>query len=170
MTAVYRQLNLTRSTVAVSTTTRSVPIDVIFAAVSFRVDRSVRTSRCILKDGDRFLLAVHNNRRPEHFGKWGLVGGRMDLGEDPEATVRREVVEELDVVVTALDLVGDYEYRGWHRVFGTEVQGAVLRVDPREILEIAWHTREQVRSLRERALLHTGFEDQAIDDYLRMLG
>ena len=139
-----------------------------FAAVSgSHIARPVRTSRCVLKHGDRFLLAIHNNRRPENIGKWGLVGGRMDQGEDPLATVRREIAEELDLIVQALALVGDYEYQGWHRVFGAQVEAAVVRVDPNEILEVAWHTRAQVQSLRKRGLLHTGFEDQAIDDYLR---
>ena len=51
------------------------------------------------------ILLQH--RRFPH-GKWGLPGGLMELGESTEDTARREVLEETELVVGDLDLVGVY--------------------------------------------------------------
>jgi len=42
------------------------------------------------------------------YGKWGLPGGLMELGESPEDTVRREVWEENGLRIGILSLFGVY--------------------------------------------------------------
>lgn len=129
------------------------------------------TARCILKSGDRFLLAVHHNRRPEKRGKWSLPGGRVERGEDPEVTARRELDEELEVRLGALLEVGDYRYNGrMHKVFGTEFSGEILTFDQMEIVEIGWHRLEDVHAFEREGKLHTGFEHTAIREFTRLLG
>ena len=79
----------------------------------------IKTVRCVIATGDKFLLAIHNNGLPINHRRWGLVGGRVDRGEAPEAAVRREVREELYIDIGELTEVGDFRYKGaWHRVFG----------------------------------------------------
>lgn len=52
------------------------------------------TSAVIIKDGQILLL----KRKEEPFlGKWDLPGGYMNAGEMPEASVKREIKEELGV-------------------------------------------------------------------------
>lgn len=51
--------------------------------------------------GDVVLLM---NERDE----WELPGGRIDIGESPRACVEREIREELDVAVTAGELLDSY--------------------------------------------------------------
>ena len=53
----------------------------------------------VVRTEDQVLLA-YNDR-----DEWELLGGRLEPGEDPEATVVREVVEESGLVVTAGSLL-----------------------------------------------------------------
>lgn len=44
-------------------------------------------------------------QRTEPYGKWGLPGGLMELGESPEETACREVYEETGIKVKNLRLI-----------------------------------------------------------------
>ncbi len=62
-----------------------------------------------IRDGDTLFLcrvggvAVHDGHvllhRSEHDDFWALPGGRMEVGETIEQTLKREMLEELDAVV-----------------------------------------------------------------------
>ncbi|MGG2064500.1 MULTISPECIES: NUDIX hydrolase [unclassified Bacillus (in: firmicutes)] len=52
------------------------------------------------KDGEVLL-----QQRQEPYGKWGLLGGLMELGESPEETAYREVYEEAGIRVKNLQLI-----------------------------------------------------------------
>lgn len=56
----------------------------------------------IVRDGRILLL---RRLTPPEEGCWGLPGGKIDLFETAEAAMRREVVEELGIVVGAADLL-----------------------------------------------------------------
>ncbi|MFX3625156.1 MAG: NUDIX hydrolase [Ectobacillus sp.] len=58
----------------------------------------------IVDEKDRILL----QQRKEPYGKWGLPGGLMELGESPEDTARREVLEETGICVNELKLMNVY--------------------------------------------------------------
>ncbi len=52
------------------------------------------------KDGEVLL-----QQRQEPYGKWGLLGGLMELRESPEETAYREVYEEAGIRVKNLQLI-----------------------------------------------------------------
>lgn len=52
-------------------------------------------------------------KRKYPYGKWGLPGGLMELGESTEETVRREVFEETGLQVGQLSLFGVYSGRNY---------------------------------------------------------
>jgi len=125
--------------------------------------RVLRTARCVLMDEERFLLVVHagagRHRRP----RWGLPGGHIDPGEAPHRAVCRELREELELEIGAVQFVDDYRSQGnWHRIFTATFQGGIERFDRNELLEIGWFGAEEVAELAERGVLHAGYEFDVI--------
>ncbi len=57
----------------------------------------------IIFRGTEVLLVKRG--RPPALGKWSIPGGLVELGESLEASVRREVLEEVGLEVKVIDLV-----------------------------------------------------------------
>ncbi len=57
----------------------------------------------IIFRGTEVLLVKRG--RPPALGKWSIPGGLVELGESLEASVRREVLEEVGLKVKVIDLV-----------------------------------------------------------------
>ena len=127
-----------------------------------------KTARCILWSGERFLLAVHHSYLPYKRGRWGLPGGRIEVGESAEAAARREVTEELGVELGELHDCGDYRYKGArHKVFGTRFDGAIVAFDHNELERIGWHSLDDVATFQRNGRLHAGFEHDAISRFMQ---
>ncbi|MGY6499158.1 MAG: NUDIX domain-containing protein [Microcella sp.] len=58
----------------------------------------------LILDSDGRLLVGHHTDT----GRWSLIGGAIDPGEEPESALRREVAEELGVEVASAELLGVY--------------------------------------------------------------
>ena len=99
----------------------------------------------IRDDEDRLLLA-RSPAWPQ--GRRSVLAGFVEPGESLEDAVRREVAEEVGLRVGSVEYAGSQPwpfpaslmvgFRGW--TFEPE-----LRLDPGEIAEAEWYTREQVR-------------------------
>ncbi|MGW2045377.1 (deoxy)nucleoside triphosphate pyrophosphohydrolase [Streptomyces sp. NPDC001858] len=64
-----------------------------------------------LLDGGR-LLAARRSAPPELAGRWELPGGKVEVGEAPEAALVRELREELGVEAQAVERVpGEWPLR-----------------------------------------------------------
>ena len=125
--------------------------------------RRIRTARCLLTDGDRHLLVVHAGAGRRHNPRWGLPGGHLDPGEDPEAAVRRELEEELELSVGNLEMIDDYSYKGTiHRVYTGLLPRPIERFDTSELLQIGWHTAHEIELFARRGALHAGYEHQVV--------
>ncbi|MDO8364567.1 MAG: CoA pyrophosphatase [Actinomycetota bacterium] len=92
--------------------------------------------------GASFLLCRRAAKLNNHGGQWALPGGRMDPGETPEDTARRELHEELGLDLGAEAVIGrldDYVTRSGYVMTpvvlwaGGEV---VLRPDPAEVAHV----------------------------------
>jgi NADH pyrophosphatase NudC (nudix superfamily) len=127
------------------------------------VSRRYRTARCILFRDDRYLLAVHASFRWSSRARWGLPGGQIEWGEAPASAVRRELAEELSVTVPDLLAVGAYPYkRSMHMVYGAELEGPIVSVDERELVEVRWFSQAEVQTLKADGALHADYELDAI--------
>jgi len=126
-----------------------------------------KTVRCILEKNGRYLLAQHNNRKPQNLGKWGLPGGHIDKGEDFLSTAKRETLEEFSILIENWQEIGDFVYdEALHKVFAGKYFGSDnLVFDKKEILNIAWFSYEDLLELEQNHSFHTGFELVAIRKY-----
>ena len=70
-------------------------------AVNYR--NPIPSIAAVITDDDGRLLLVKRSVEPE-VGLWCLPGGFMELGESPDETVRREVLEETGLTVEVGDI------------------------------------------------------------------
>ena len=61
---------------------------------------------CVIVKNKDGLILMQQRKHP--YGKWGLPGGLMELGESTEDTARREVFEESGLTIGGLKLIGVY--------------------------------------------------------------
>lgn len=124
-----------------------------------------RTARCILYRDDKFLLADHKGRqRPT---KWGLPGGHIEWREQPEDAARRELFEELNLYIGALEPVGDYLYKNrLHAIYAAESEADEFDLDMSELAAVRWFTEPEIEQLEQLGQLHAGYEHTAVRDYL----
>jgi 8-oxo-dGTP diphosphatase len=80
-------------------------------------------------DGKRVLL-VHRNRRAgdAHLGKYNGLGGKLEVGEDVVACLRREVFEESGLSCIELVLRGTISWPGFGKG-GEDWFGFIFRID-----------------------------------------
>lgn len=80
-----------------------------------------RLAIVLLVDGaGRLLLQLRDGYAPVSPNKWGLPGGHIELGEDPEPAARREVWEE-----TGLRLTGPLTLF-WHGLRPSSLQPGLV--------------------------------------------
>lgn len=128
-----------------------------------------KSARCLLVRDGRVLLVTHSNCSLPNRGKWALPGGRLEHGESPRRTLRRELHEELDLQIEELREIGRYVSRArWHRVYWAECAVGPASWDPAEIDEVRWFAPEDLVGLEAEDRLHYGFEAEVVADWRRM--
>jgi 8-oxo-dGTP pyrophosphatase MutT (NUDIX family) len=81
----------------------------------------LRGSIAIISRSGQYLIIERSDGRG-----WCFPGGLSRPGESPEATVRREVLEETGLVITSCRLLFDVDERITHtHVFAAEIEGNV---------------------------------------------
>lgn len=93
-------------------------------------------SVAIVRDGTVLLVRRAN---PPYAGFWTLPGGRLDTGESSEAAARREIAEELGLVLSELTpLTRLAATTGWRlQVFAANWPGGDVRPS-REVADWRW--------------------------------
>jgi 8-oxo-dGTP diphosphatase len=113
-----------------------------------RGEGTVKVTAGILSRDGRVLIAL---RKPgKHMGgKWEFPGGKIEQGETPEQSLRRELQEELEVRARVGELLCSVPYEGE----GISLELMVYRVDDfegtpvlREHQEIRWVMPRELRS------------------------
>lgn len=101
---------------------------------------------------------------PEH---WDFPGGKLEPNEEPFAGIEREVIEETNLKIKALKVVGVYEmeldYKGekiLHRftVYLTKVLSGKVKLS-HEHLEFKWATKKEILLLKIEPYIKLYFEE-----------
>lgn len=98
-----------------------------------------------ITDGERLLLAKNKN---SEYKNYGLISGFMEIGETPEDTVKREVMEEVGLTVKNIRYYKSQPWAFSESVligFFAEVNGNTEPIlDGKELSEAVWFTREEL--------------------------
>jgi NAD+ diphosphatase len=101
----------------------------------------------LVHDGDRVVLGRQAVWPP---GRFSILAGFVEPGESAEAAVAREVAEEVGLRVTDITYVGSQPWpfpQSLMLGFVARVEGDdALVLDPDEIEEARWFTRDELRS------------------------
>lgn len=114
--------------------------------LSWRIHRPITLGvrALILNEKEEFLLVRHT-----YIDGWYFPGGGVDKGESLEAAVKRELWEEVGVVLaTAPTLVGAYtflwEYKSDHVIFYTADKWTITSNKNMEIAEFGFFSRDAI--------------------------
>lgn len=93
-------------------------------------------------DGDRILLARNRHYRYPFFS---VLAGFVEPGENLEAAVHREILEEVGIAVKNVRYFGSQPWPFPNSLmigFVADYAGGEIHIDPSEILEAQWFTRD----------------------------
>ncbi|HWE64885.1 MAG TPA: NAD(+) diphosphatase [Chloroflexota bacterium] len=100
--------------------------------------------------GERLLL-TRGHQFPEGF--YGVLAGFVEAGESLEETVEREIQEEVGLTVTDVRYFGSQPWPFPHQLmigFTARWAAGEIRVDPQELADAAWFTRDTLPHIPPR--------------------
>ena len=104
-----------------------------------------------IKD-NKVLLARHTYGVGK--GKLIIPGGYVEVGETPQEAVKREFLEEVNIVIEPKDIIGiRFNAKDWYVVFSADYISGVAQSDEDENNEVVWmdidesQTRDDVPDL-----------------------
>ena len=90
----------------------------------------------VIRDG-KVLLARHTYGGGA--GKLIIPGGYVNVGETPQDALKREFVEETNIVVEPVDIIGiRFNMKDWYSAFRAEYVSGEAKSDNDENSEVVW--------------------------------
>jgi len=123
----------------------------------------------LIHNGDHVLLTKYAHAEYE---RYALVAGFVEIGEELEAAVRREVMEEVGLKVKNIRYYGSQPWGitgGLMAGFFAELDGdPTVELDTDELKEGSWLTKEEMPTVYEneksltRTMMHAWFVDKTV--------
>lgn len=109
----------------------------------------------VIRDG--MVLLVHNTKHGSM--RVEPPGGKVHPGEDPEDSLRREMLEEVGVNVTRMELLGSYDTDSPEGPFTVmtylcnDTEGEPVLKEPEKITGLGWYSYAALKRLEEERVL-----------------
>lgn len=113
-------------------------------------------SRVIISKGERVLLGLRSSKTEK--GKWNIIGGKIDAGEDLHSAASREVKEEIGFLLEKLEYI-------FTDTFGEWISHYFIASLPADA-EVVPDTEHSVLSLFTRAEIEAMESQIAFNHYL----
>ena len=69
----------------------------------------------VIKNGDKYLITQRGDEK--NYGKWEFPGGKVKENEHPFDSIKRELLEELELSVVPLKILTTYNYQKFNLIF-----------------------------------------------------
>ena len=107
--------------------------------------KNVNVVAAIIRDGDRIFATQRGYG--DFKGGWEFPGGKIEEGEKPQEALIREIMEELETLITVGDLIDtiEYDYPTFHLsmdCFWAEIVSGDLILKEHEAAK--WLTRDEL--------------------------
>ena len=105
--------------------------------------------KCILVKGNQFLLVKHIKDNDD---LWIFPGGKLNENESPEDCVKREMLEEMGLVIEKYESIGEMQNIWKERddllyLFVCQVTDDKITINKKEIREFAWFPGDKLPPL-----------------------
>ena len=120
---------------------------IIFEGNHIQMKR-IRVVAAVIRDGDRIFATARGYG--EFKGQWEFPGGKIEAGESPQDALKREIHEELEVLIQVGDLIDtiEYDYPTFHLsmdCFWAEIVSGDLVLKEHEAAK--WLIKEELDSV-----------------------
>lgn len=110
--------------------------------------KTVRVVAAVIRDNYRIFATARGYGDLK--GGWEFPGGKIEVGETPEAALKREIMEELDIEISVGSLIDtiEYDYPTFHLsmdCFWCEIVSGEIVLKEAEAAR--WLTRETLDSV-----------------------
>lgn len=117
------------------------------------------------KEG-KFLLIKRGKNSKNEVGRWGFPGGAMEFGETMAETIKREVKEELGIVIKPLKTLSPINHRipdekqHWVAIpyISQLTRGVPKVLEPTKISDLGWFSSEEASKLKLSLVAEEAFE------------
>ena len=119
------------------------------------IDKVLVISTAIIRDSKNQVLLIKRSKKSSYPAYWQLVEGKMESGESPEETIKREVSEETKIKVNKLKLKSVYhneieakglKYLCFRVVFNATVTSNDIELSD-EHTDFGWFNKESIDKL-----------------------
>lgn len=108
----------------------------------------------ILRDDGKFLITKRSSNNDYLPGLYDMPGGEVELGEDPNYALKREISEETSLEVEILkpiyvysQLQNNIRHQIWI-IYECKYKGGEIKLNPDEHEEYRWVTKDELKSTK----------------------